>query len=306
MTLTTARLVLGRIVLTVGVIILLFIPFLLWGTGLITQHSQSQLREQFSTALAHEQIGLPRTTELHPRPDTAPRPAPTVANPPAGTAVGVIDIPAIHLDMAIIEGTDTTQLRAGPGHYVTTPLPGEIGNAAIAGHRTTYLHPFYNLNELQSGDPIYVSTIQGLFEFQVASLQAVSPTDVAVVNPTPFPELTLTTCNPRYSAAQRLVLHALLTASVLAHPASSGIPARSPSTPGHPVPSVTSAETTGSWPAAIAWGLLVLVLSVGLWSIGRLVPGGRRLPVAVGGLVVWLGALYFFFTAAAPLLPASF
>ena len=68
--------------------------------------------------------------------------------------------------MVVVEGTDADQLRSGPGHYPGTPLPGEAGNVAIAGHRTTYLHPFYNLNELVPGDAIDILTVQGLFVYQ--------------------------------------------------------------------------------------------------------------------------------------------
>ena len=81
-------------------------------------------------------------------------PAPTTADPADGQPVGLLQIPRIGVDKVIIEGTSTTDLRQGPGHYLGTPLPGQAGNAAIAGHRTTYGAPFYNLNELQPVTPI--------------------------------------------------------------------------------------------------------------------------------------------------------
>ncbi len=77
--------------------------------------------------------------------------APTIPDPTVGSPVGILSIPKINLSMVVVEGTGDAQLQAGPGHYTGTPLPGEAGNAAIAGHRTTYLHPFYNLNELVPG-----------------------------------------------------------------------------------------------------------------------------------------------------------
>ena len=98
--------------------------------------------------------------------------------------MGTITIPKIDLSMVVVEGTGDAQLQTGPGHYPTTPLPGEDGNAAIAGHRTTYLHPFYNLNELVPGDPITIVTLQGIFLYHVTGSLAVPPTDVSVVAPT--------------------------------------------------------------------------------------------------------------------------
>ena len=126
-----------------------------------------------------------------------PTVAPTVAPPPPGQPVGVISIPRIGLQMVAVEGTDAEQLRSGPGHYPGTPLPGEQGNVAIAGHRTTYLHPFYNLDAPVPGDVVNLLTVQGLFVYRVTSSQAVAPTDVAVVAPPATLTLTLTICNPR-------------------------------------------------------------------------------------------------------------
>ena len=125
------------------------------------------------------------------------------------------------MDKVIVEGTGTTDLRQGPGHYDGTPLPGQIGNAAIAGHRTTYGAPFYNLNELADGDPIVVTTTQGVFTYSVTRSLIVpcgdsncnDPADVAVIAPSTTPELTLTTCNPRFSSSSRLVVQATLTSA---------------------------------------------------------------------------------------------
>ncbi len=95
--------------------------------------------------------------------------APSIPDPPIGSPVGTIQIPKINLAMTVVEGTDEAQLAMGPGHYPTTPLPGEAGNAAIAGHRTTYLHPFYSLDALAPGDLIFITTLQGTFLYRVAS-----------------------------------------------------------------------------------------------------------------------------------------
>ena len=215
----------GRVVLVAGVLVLLFIPYLLWGTGLLTAQSQARLRAAFS---ADQQLaGSVPTKQSVPSRDVSnpepPQVAPAIADPPIGSPVGTIAIPKIGLSMVVIEGTDEAQLAQGPGHYPGTPLPGEVGNAAIAGHRTTYLHPFYNLDALVPGDAIDVTTLQGIFVYDMTQQQIVDPTDVAVVDPTPTPTLTLTTCNPRYSASQRLVVHAALVASYLTHPKASAV-----------------------------------------------------------------------------------
>jgi len=299
---STIRVTLGRVILVAGVLVLLFIPYLLWGTGLITAQAQRDLRQQFvaSQRLHHQSVDV--------RPPSVPSGPPTVAPPIAapapGSALGIISIPKIALTMVIVEGTDAEQLRSGPGHYPGTPLPGEAGNAAIAGHRTTYLHPFYNLNELADGDSIDILTVQGQFVYKVTSSQAVAPTDVAVVAPTPTPVLTLTTCNPRYSASQRLVIHAALVADVLtgASPTHASSPAG-----GQPASKAAApAALQRHWWVAVLWGIAVAGLITGVWALALRLRGGRRAALLVVGLLGWLAVVFVFFGALAPLLPASY
>lgn len=300
MSFSTIRVTVGRVILVAGVLVLLFIPYLLWGTGVITARAQADLRRQFAAAeQAHHDrpVSRPPTT-------TAPVVAPVIAPPAPGGPVGVISIPKISLQMVVVEGTDADQLRSGPGHYPGTPLPGEAGNVAIAGHRTTYLHPFYNLDALAPGDAIDILTVQGLFVYHVVSSRAVDPSDVAVVAPTATPMLTLTTCNPRYSASQRLVVQASLAADVL-----TGTTATTPTTaPGTHPRTALPADTTiqKDWWAAIGWGLAVAALVIGLWILAGRLRGGPKVAVIAGGTVVWLFVVYLFFGALAPLLPASY
>ena len=204
--------------------------------------------------------------------------------------------------MVVVSGTGTAQLEQGPGHYPGTPLPGEAGNVAIAGHRTTYLHPFYDLNELVPGDDILLTTVQGVFLYQMTSSQVVSPTDVSVVAATLTPQLTLTTCNPRYSASTRLVVHAALVASVLTHPKLPGVTNKSKPAAHHNAPSAPA----HNWFAAIAWGVVVAAVITAVWIGARRSRGSQRATVVVFGLLGWLVLVFFFFQAAAPLLPASF
>ncbi len=297
MSFTSIRVAVGRTVLVAGVLILLFIPYLLWGTGLATARSQDRL----GASLAARSPSVPPHGPL--RPGLAPpTPAPPSASPAVGDPVGRLVIPAIGLSMVVVEGTGTDQLREGPGHYPASPLPGQAGNAAIAGHRTTYLHPFGDLDRLVPGDRITVATPQGLFLYSVTRSEVVDPSDVAVVGPTPTPTLTLTTCNPRYSARTRLVVHASLTASVLAGTA----PVHAPVTARPTTATTAAAPAGGSWPAAIAWGALVAGLITLVWWAALRTRGGRRAVVLVVGLALWAAAVLGFFGALAPLLPASF
>jgi sortase A len=133
-----------------------------------------------------------------------------------GDALTRIKIPAIHVDVVVVEGTTQSALRAGAGHYPQTPLPCEPGNVAIAGHRTTYGKPFTNLDLLHPGDAIILETPVGKCTYKVTRTEIVLPTDTHVVDPTPVPMLTLTTCHPKGSARQRLVVHAQLQGDAVA------------------------------------------------------------------------------------------
>jgi sortase A len=297
----------GRVLLVCGVLVLLFIPYLLWGTGLITARSQASLRSQFSQAQRKTGTVIPRA-DLKPAKTTDQplRVAPPAPPPALGGPVGNISIPKIGLSMMVVEGTGEAQLEMGPGHYPGTPLPGEEGNVAIAGHRTTYLHPFYNLDALAPGDSINVITLQGIFLYHVTSSQAVSPNDVAVVAPTNFPELTLTTCNPRYSASQRLVVQATLVASILVDPTH---PTAGSKVAGHrsSLSTLPGADVvpTKDWGAAIGWGIVVAGLTIGLWLLAARTRSWRAAVLGFG-ILTWLVVVFFFFQSVAPLLPASY
>jgi sortase A len=126
-----------------------------------------------------------------------------------GDALTRIVIPSIKVDTVVVEGTGASALRAGAGHYPNTPLPGEEGNVAIAGHRTTYGKPFANLDRLNPGDEIVLQTPIGQHVYKVGQPPfVVSNTDFTVISQTPGHTLTLTTCHPKGSARQRLVVKA--------------------------------------------------------------------------------------------------
>jgi sortase A len=131
----------------------------------------------------------------------------------AGEAVGRIDIPRIGLERVIVQGTGTTDLRKGPGHYPYTPLPGQRGTVAIAGHRTTYGAPFRNIDKVRPKDAITVTMPYGKFTYRVERTRIVKPTDVWVTQRVSYDRLILSACHPLYSAAKRIVVFARLVRS---------------------------------------------------------------------------------------------
>jgi sortase A len=208
----------GRALVTAGLLILLFVTYELWGTGIFTARAQARLKHQFEEQLQAAQPDNPVVTTPVTGKNGRPRRATTTTINPRflvpmaeGKAEGIITIPKIGVEKVFVEGVQLDDLALGPGHYPGTPLPGQIGNAAIAGHRTTHGAPFYNVNELAPGDKIFVQTLAGRYTYVVYKTPfAVKPTAYYVVANTPDAQLTLTSCNPRYSAAERIVIKARL------------------------------------------------------------------------------------------------
>ena len=127
-----------------------------------------------------------------------------------GDPLGRIQVPKIGANFVIVQGTDAGDLREGPGHYVNTPLPGEPGTVAIAGHRTTFLAPFRDIDELKPSDPIQVQMPYGDFIYSVQRTRIVDPSATWVMRKIGYDRLVLTACHPLYSAAQRIVVTARL------------------------------------------------------------------------------------------------
>jgi sortase A len=130
-----------------------------------------------------------------------------------GDSLTRIKIPALDVDVVVVEGTSASALRAGAGHYPATPLPCEDGNVAIAGHRTTYGKPFANVDRLNEGDTIILETPLGSCTYEVSRVPyRVKPNNTSVVANDPTKRsLTLTTCHPKGSAAERLIIKANYT-----------------------------------------------------------------------------------------------
>jgi len=130
--------------------------------------------------------------------------------PLPGDSIGRIRLPSLRRSYFVIEGTKTGDLRKGPGHYSDTPLPGQRGTVAIAGHRTTYGAPFRSVDKLRRGDPIRIEMPYGRFTYRVEKTRIVDPTEVSVKRRVGYDRLILSACHPLYSAAQRIVVFARL------------------------------------------------------------------------------------------------
>jgi sortase A len=295
----------GKALIALGVIILLFVVYQLWGTGLTHDREQRALRKDFARQLAAPADVSPGSSAT---PTTA---APSGTVPVAlapGEAAAVIAIPKIGLDEVIVEGVGVEDLKKGVGHYPDTKMPGETGNAALAGHRTTYGAPFNRIDELGTGDPITVTTRAGTFQYAVMEKKVVTPEEVSVLDDTTDNRLTLTTCHPKYSAAERLIVVARLLGPAVDAPAA---------TP--PRPDTTTAPRSRELAApsdraglsgasaanrpAIAWGIIAASVWLAAWAVGRWT--GQRWAAYIVGTPLFLVALFLFFENVARLLPAN-
>lgn len=133
----------------------------------------------------------------------------------AGSAVGRIRIPRIGVSFVVVKGTDTSELKSGPGIYSGTGFPGSAETTAIAGHRTTYLAPFRHIDALRAGSWIMLEMPYAHFTYVVIGQRVVVPTDVrAAVAEVGYNRLVLSACTPLFSAAQRLLVFAHLIRTV--------------------------------------------------------------------------------------------
>lgn len=213
----------GQTLITLGLVVLLFVVYQVWVTDEINRGRQSELtqdlRQRWESA-AEDPLD---------RPDGGP------ARLPLGEGFAFIRIPRFGLDYVrvILEGTDEDKLTEGPGHYPDSALPGEVGNFAMAGHRVGRGSPFLNLDQLDPDDAIIIETSDTWYVYRmlgastaggIPGRRIVEPEAVEVVDPVPGRSgeeptrslLTLTTCHPKFSAAQRLIIHAELDGAPLA------------------------------------------------------------------------------------------
>jgi sortase A len=193
-----------------------------------------------------------------------------------GDAVGQITIPKIGADFTIVEGVDLPLLSEGPGHFPGTSLPGQAGNAALAGHRVTYKAPFNRIDELSPGDEITIKTVQGTFTYQVMPQPGglgyfiTDPSNVSIVDDKGDNRLTLVACHPKYDLKQRIVV----TAKLVGTPADSSVK----SAADHPIlpnPDGSDFQGTGDLlgndPGAKTPAVLLSLLALAIWLLAWLV-----------------------------------
>ena len=208
---------LGELLITAGVLVLLFVAYLLYWTDFQNDRIQSRLTKQLDTTFAAAAApGAP----VIPAQEIQATGGVDTPGVPLGKGFAEIYIPRLgkSYHKIVVEGTGTDQLDLGPGHYDGTALPGQDGNFAVAGHRTTHGEPFNRLAEVKAGDHVVFQTRSAWVTYVVTG-ETVVPADpstdgAAILTAPPAigdqqsskKLLTLTTCNPEYSATQRLIL----------------------------------------------------------------------------------------------------
>jgi sortase A len=193
--------------ISLGAFTLYFLVYQLVGTNAVTGKAQAglrdQLNEQWSAAPRGQSGGT--VTRLPEKP---------VAE---GKAFAIIRIPKIGIEQVVVEGTSRNDLRKGPGRISTSKLPGQAGTFAVSGHRTTYGAPFFNLDKVKTGDPILVETKHATYVYTMTRSKVVLPSETSVLRNVKGPDgklkatIVLTTCNPKFSAKERLIIFGDLT-----------------------------------------------------------------------------------------------
>ncbi len=219
--------VVGELLITVGVVLGLFVVWQLWWTDV----EADQRHEQIVAGLDWAPVPTRTTSEHREEP-------PVAAKPAYGETFATYYVPVFgkSYEEPITEGVKKKEVLdpKGIGHYEKTQMPGELGNFAIAGHRTTYGKPFNKIADLKSGDALVVRMSDTWYVYKVTSHEIVSPKDFDVVSPVPDTKfgdpnvkrdkryITMTACHPMFSAKERYIVHGELDYWA---PTSEGIPA---------------------------------------------------------------------------------
>jgi sortase A len=274
--LTRALDVVGRVLIATGLLLLSFVAYQLWGTGVAEQRAQTTLAADFRS----QRPAIPLVSGL----------------------VGRITIPTIEVDKFVVAGVETDDLKRGPGLFLGSPLPGQLGNVAIAGHRTTYGAPFGRINEVKKGDRITLETSAGTYTYIANSAPKIVPATAIEVVKTKDPTqaiLTLVSCHPKWTSAKRIIVVASLDETVVAQPA----------TPISETPITDAPLSEGwfhdpsAWPTVIA--LAAALIAIYLITKRIVKRRKRRLVVYPLSLAVFGPVLFVFFENLSRLLPAN-
>ena len=267
---------LGRTMIVAGLLLLSFVAYQLWGTGIVEGRSQTAIAKQF----------------VKPQP----------IQPQLGGLVGRITIPSIGVSKYVVAGVRLKDLERGPGLFPGSPLPGQKGNVAIAGHRTTFGAPFSRIDELRGNERIILESKDGTFTYIVnGEPKIVLATDTAVAKTTnpDIATITLVSCYPKWTSTKRIVVVATLDSTVLPLPAT-------PLVTSEPIDQQSIAgwfHDPTAWPTVLFFGLALIVIRI---VAGLMTRRGRRkifvYPIAFG---IFIPTLFLFFGGLARLLPAN-
>lgn len=236
--------ILGELMLTAGLVLLLFVGWQLFGTGLATARAQHSLRTELTRQWAHTSTGATRTGATGTGSGTgsgagaaAVAPGTTVTGqvpiapaepvPADGRPLAELTIPRLSDSWVVVQGVTLDDLALGPGHYPGTAMPGQIGNFAVAGHRATHDQPFAYLDQVRVGDRLIVRIATRTFIYRVTRTFITVPTALSVLDPVPGRagvkptqrRITLTTCNPRWGHTNRLIVYGVLARTNVTAPA---------------------------------------------------------------------------------------
>ena len=267
---------LGRTMIVAGLLLLSFVAYQLWGTGIVEGRSQTAIAKQF----------------VKPQP----------IQPQLGGLVGRITIPSIGVSKYVVAGVRLKDLERGPGLFPGSPLPGQKGNVAIAGHRTTFGAPFSRIDELRGNERIILESKDGTFTYIVnGEPKIVLATDTAVAKTTnpDIAIITLVSCYPKWTSTKRIVVVATLDSTVLPLPAT-------PLVTSEPIDQQSIAgwfHDPTAWPTVLFFGLALIVIRI---VAGLMTRRGRRkifvYPIAFG---IFIPTLFLFFGGLTRLLPAN-
>ena len=267
---------LGRTMIVAGLLLLSFVAYQLWGTGIVESRSQTAIAKQF----------------VKPQP----------IQPQLGGLVGRITIPSIGVSKYVVAGVRLKDLERGPGLFPGSPMPGQKGNVAIAGHRTTFGAPFSRIDELRGNERIILESKDGTFTYIVnGEPKIVLATDTAVAKTTnpDIATITLVSCYPKWTSTKRIVVVATLDSTVLPLPAT-------PLVNSEPIDQQSIAgwfHDPTAWPTVLFFGLALIVIRI---VAGLMTRRGRRkifvYPIAFG---IFIPTLFLFFGGLTRLLPAN-
>ena len=267
---------LGRTMIVAGLLLLSFVAYQLWGTGIVEGRSQTAMAKQF----------------VKPQP----------IQPQLGGLVGRITIPSIGVSKYVVAGVRLKDLERGPGLFPGSPMPGQKGNVAIAGHRTTFGAPFSRIDELRGNERIVLESKDGTFTYIVnGEPKIVLATDTAVAKTTnpDSATVTLVSCYPKWTSTKRIVVVATLDSTVLPLPAT-------PLVTSEPIDQQSIAgwfHDPTAWPTVLFFGLALIVIRIVAGLMTR--RGRRKIFVYPIAFSIFIPTLFLFFGGLARLLPAN-